>query len=78
MLMHNKLFTIAESMDGGIVQDVSETLHKQYKASRFSVEEYQWPPYQPKHYTTLALVHHKDKPTDTKIFTFNKAASYER
>ena len=29
----------------------------------------QWPPYQPRHYTSLALIHHKDKCTDTAIIS---------
>ena len=40
--------------------DATTCLCKQYIHSRFAVAEDDWPPYQPKHYTTLALIHHKD------------------
>jgi len=46
-------------------------------ASRFAVEEDEWPPYQPKHYTTLALIHHKDKPTDTKVLSVTRQLAIE-
>ena len=40
--------------------DATAYLRKQYISSRFAVAEDDWPPYQPKHYTTLALIHHED------------------
>ena len=52
-----------------MVQDASNTLRYRYIANRFAVEEHEWPPYQPKHYTTLALIHHKGKPTDTTVLS---------
>ena len=45
---HLILFTLA---------DATTFLSKQYINSRFATGEDDWPPYQPKHYTTLALVH---------------------
>ena len=32
----------------------------------------EWPPYQPRHYTTLALIHHKDKCTDTAVISITQ------
>lgn len=40
--------------------DATTYLRKQYIGNRFAVSEDDWPPYQPKHYTTLALIHHED------------------
>ena len=44
-------------------------MQKCYINSRHSPTVDEWPPYQPKHYTTLALIHHKDKCTDTTVFS---------
>ena len=43
-------------------------MRKQYVNSRFVVAEDDWPPYQPKHYTTLALIHHEDR-TDVEVIS---------
>ena len=40
--------------------------------SRYAQAADEWPPYQPKHYTTLALIHHKDKSTDATIISFTE------
>ena len=47
-------------------------MREQYNATQFTVEEDEWPPYQPKHYTTLALIHHKDEPASIKVLTITK------
>ena len=44
-------------------------MREEYIQSRFSLKEDEWPPYQPKHYTTLALIYHKGRHTDTGIIT---------
>ena len=46
------------------VTDATANLRKQYINSRYGVTEDEWPPYYPKHYTTLAFVHHKDSSHD--------------
>ena len=45
-------------------------LRKQYISNRFSSTEDDWPPYQPKHYTTLALIHNSGKsPTNAAVIS---------
>jgi len=58
-----------------MVQEAAENLSDQYIASRFSVVEDDWPPYQPKKYTTLALVHYKGKDTAAKIISIKDLAT---
>ena len=55
---------------------VASTHLKQcYINSKYSPSVNEWPPYQPRHYTTLALIHHKDKCTDaTVIFVTQELA----
>ena len=40
-----------------------------YISSRYSPTVDEWPPYQPRHYTTLALIHHKNKCTDATVIS---------
>ena len=47
-------------------------MREEYIQSRFSLKEDEWPPYQPKHYTTLALIYHKGRHTDTGVITVTK------
>ena len=57
----------------GVYVDItSSTLQDQYISSRFSVSEDDWPPYQPKHYTTLALIHYKAQYTNKALISFQK------
>ena len=51
------------------VADATERLQQRYINSRFSSTVDEWPPYQPKHYTTLAFIHNKGKSTDTMRFS---------
>ena len=54
------------------VQDISATvdyLHDRYITGRFSSTEDDWCPYQPKHYTTLALIHNRGKPPDVVVIS---------
>ena len=46
----------------------SDYLHKSYIRSRNLLTD-EWPPYQPRHYTKLALIHHKDKSTDATVIS---------
>ena len=41
------------------VADATRQLHQRYIGNRFSSSVDEWPPYQPKHYTTLAFIHIK-------------------
>ena len=54
------------------MDDACKILQNQYISSRFAVVEDNWPPYQPKHYTTLALVHYEEKHTDKKVISLAK------
>ena len=59
------------------MDDASKTLQRQYISSRYTVVENDWPPYQPKHYTTLALVHYKEKYTGKKVISLAKQFASE-
>ena len=50
------------------VADATTQLQQRYISSRFSFSVDEWPPYQPKHYTTLAFIHNKGKFTDAVRF----------
>ena len=57
---------------GVSVDSTSSTLRDQYITSRFTAVGNDWPPYQPRHYTTLALIHYKEKHTEKKVISFSK------
>ena len=50
------------------VADATTQLQQRYISTRFSSSVDEWPPYQPKHYTTLAFIHNKGKFTDAVRF----------
>ena len=51
----------------------NDYLQKSYINCRYSpTGDDEWPPYQPKHYTTLALIHHKDKHTDATVISITQ------
>ena len=54
---------------------VVEYLQKCYINSRHSPTVDEWPPYQPAHYTTLALIHHKDRRTDATVISVTQGLS---
>ena len=54
---------------GSIVVAATKQLQQRYISSRFSSSVDEWPPYQPKHYTTLAFIHNKGKFTDAVRFS---------
>ena len=53
----------------GTVADATKQLQQRFISSRFASSVDDWPPYQPKHYTTLAFIHNKGKYTDAVRFT---------
>jgi len=57
--------------------NASRTLQDRYISSRYFNSEDDWPPYQPKYYTTLALIHHKEKLPDKRIISFVKELANE-
>ena len=50
----------------------NDYLQKCYNNSRYSHTVDEWPPYQPKHYTTLALIHHKNKFTNATVISITQ------
>ena len=52
-----------------IVLDATKQLQQRYISSRYSSSVDEWPPYQPKQYTTLAFIHNKGKFTDAVRFS---------
>ena len=52
----------------GTVDADAKSLQQRYISSRFSSVD-EWPPYQPKRYTTLAFIHNKGKFTDAVRFS---------
>ena len=55
------------------IDAMSSDLKQRYIATRFCVEKDAWPPEQPKEFTTLALIHHKNQPTQKQIITLARA-----
>ena len=51
------------------VANATTQLQQHYISSRFSSSLDEWPPYQPKHYTTLAFIHNKGRCTDAVRFS---------
>ena len=51
----------------------NDYLQKCYINSRYSHTVDEWFPYQPKHYTTLALIHHKNKHTNAAVISVTQA-----
>ena len=51
------------------VDATSNYLRKVCIDSQFLYSAEEWPPYQPKNYTALALIHHKDEKTDARVIS---------
>ena len=47
----------------------AEHLRGEYIKSRFHYAPDEWPPYHPKHYTTLALIHRKGKHANAEVIS---------
>ena len=54
---------------GLCVKLAADYLCEEYIQSRFCLKKDEWPPYHPKHYTTLALIHRKGRCADMGIIT---------
>ena len=52
-----------------LVQLAATYLHGKYIKSRFHYTPNEWPPYHPKHYTTLTLIHHKGKSINAEVIS---------
>ena len=55
------------------VQSYSEHLKRHYKHTRFTTEQEEWPPDQPKHFTSLAFIHYRGGHTVREVIAFAKA-----
>ena len=51
------------------IDGATQQLQERHMSNRFSSSVDEWPPYQPKHYTTLAFIHNKGKHTDAVRFS---------
>ena len=56
-------------VDGHVLSSAINYLSNTYIESRYNSSPDEWPPYHPKHYTTLALIHHEGRHTDTKVIS---------
>ena len=52
--------------------EISSHLKTGYTVTRFTPDKDEWSPEQPKEYTTLALIHHKNRPTQNQIIRLAK------
>ena len=55
------------------VVEVSDYLKSRYMRTRFTSEGEEWPPDQPKHFTSLSLIHHKDGRTQREVIAIAEA-----
>ena len=55
------------------VESAADHLREEYIKSRFYYEPDEWPPYHPKHYTTLALIHHKGSHTNAEVISVEQS-----
>ena len=65
------IVAVVVGIDTEIVDNVAiatTQLKERYDTSRFFSSVGDWPPYQPKHYTTLAFIHNKNEFTDAVRF----------
>ena len=51
------------------IDGATQQLQERHMSNRFLSSVDEWPPYQPKHYTTLAFIHNKGKHTDAVRFS---------
>ena len=59
-------------LEPAYIQSHSEYLKDRYKSTRFTTDQEEWPPDQPKHFTTLAMIHHEDGHTERNVITVTK------
>jgi len=59
------------------VQVASSLLRSRYKKNRCIPPDDDWPPYHPKHYTPLIIIHHEGKRTEREIINVAKRMAKE-
>ena len=52
--------------DMDVVYHAHNHMQKFYIKERYKISEDDWPPYQPEHFTSVALIHHKEKHTTVR------------
>ena len=70
-VLNDDILTLAAVIVGSdtTVADATKQLQQRYIRNRFSSSVEDWPPYQPKNYTTLAFIHNKGNFTDAVRFS---------
>jgi len=53
-------------------------LFNHYTQSRYTPDEDDWPPYHPKHYTPLTIIHHKGRRTESEVTIMARKLSGDR
>ena len=69
--MHIKLVFVFLDHESHLVQ---ETFRGLYKNFRFTDPQHDWPPFQPKQYVTLSLIHYKGEPTRREVIVVTEAS----
>ena len=54
------------------IQSHSDHLKRRYRHTRFTSEEEEWPMNQPKHFTSLALIHYRSGHTEREVIAFSQ------
>ena len=73
MINQHIIFTTGVDIElQAVLIAANDFLQRCYINSRYSSTVDEWPPYQPRHYTTLAFIHHKDKFTDATVISVAK------
>jgi len=60
--LHVNLSTVNEN-----IQAALQVLIERYKQTRYIPQKYDWPPYHPKHYTPLTVIHHHRRCTESEV-----------
>ena len=69
------MLTFPESQD---IKVARGHLCQYYIQSRYTGAEDDWPPYHPKYYTPLPIIHHKGRHTESEITTIGQELSSNR
>ena len=60
------------------IQLASDLLCQRYIQNRYIPPEDDWPPYHPKHYTPLTIIHHVGRRTETEVVTVAQETALKR
>ena len=62
-------FIFLSHVDYKDIQIATDRLCQRYIQNRYIPPEDDWPPYHPKHYTPLTIIHHEGRHTETEVIT---------